>query len=280
MMKKFFNAAAAILLSLNLDAQALPEQLIKITRIETDTVLAECPDIKALKKNEIFSIYRNLEIIDGKEILSGYVDSLYFYENNNNTPVFRYIWDGQKKLLKEGYYLSPTGSFYEKPELNARTGAGTSEVKLLVFAGGGSSAMLFSSLETDIIIEEEGSDSSIFVEANLLFLYKALGLRISATSPQYYEYSSIELAAEYHFNIKTFNIHSYAGLGFVPVRAQFESLYKIQNNTFFCAGIIVPFSSLYLGINSKWENLVLKNETSEIIMPRQSAAVYLGMKLF
>jgi len=62
--------------------------------------------------DEMFAIYERVEEIDGVIRYIGYVDSVYLKSIDRYKLVFGYIWSGEQRNIKEGYYLVRKHVFY------------------------------------------------------------------------------------------------------------------------------------------------------------------------
>jgi hypothetical protein len=91
---------------------------------------------------EIFDVY---ETRDAETGLSGFVDSLYFSQTGADGILLKYVWKGEKKFLKPGYFAVRTGKIYSVAE-DASVKAGptltpaTSPASLAPVASSGSTA--------------------------------------------------------------------------------------------------------------------------------------------
>lgn len=102
--------AFSIIIPVALFGDHLIVDIIKKDTLEVD--IKSDGKIDEYEINEMFAIYEYVEEIDGVIRYSGYVDSVYLKSITRYKLVFGYIWSGEQRNIKEGYYLVRTYVLY------------------------------------------------------------------------------------------------------------------------------------------------------------------------
>jgi hypothetical protein len=230
----FFVVAALPLFS----AHASGDEILRIETVSYDSVEAipgsDSPPASSLRMFEIYDVYEKSLSIEGKQIYGGFVDSVYLLSitdpgsNEGRRLVFGYVWEGEGKYMRNGYYLLPTGRKYaaewnlsSKPDnsesvqvVQSRAGTGKGEMHLFARAGGVLDLMDSLVAETD----EPSNLRIIGAELNLglsLALSDFLGISGGLSTGR--KFGEIELAVQFEyfltFNFDPFSWRFYLGIG-------------------------------------------------------------------
>ncbi|MBN2533072.1 MAG: hypothetical protein JXB88_09275 [Spirochaetales bacterium] len=119
-MKIFCKIIILIAFSAFVPVLLLGDHLL-VNIIKKDTLEADIKsggEIDDYKVDELFAIYERVVEIDGVIRYTGYVDSVYLKSINRYKLVFGYIWSGEQRNIKEGYYLVRTYVSYKGESLN------------------------------------------------------------------------------------------------------------------------------------------------------------------
>jgi len=179
---KIFSNTFVLLFLISFSLFADDNAELKITALGDTYVEAAIPgevlSIRFENLGEIYDIYEDMLIIGENKTYVRLVDSVYLVEVSQGTLIFNYIWEGEKKYLKVGYYLAPTGHIYkaEVQEIKKVAQKGTASlfpadgVQLFHFIGGG--------IAIQSGFEKEETTFSGIVQTELTFL---LGNLVAAT---------------------------------------------------------------------------------------------------
>jgi hypothetical protein len=129
MMKIFFNLLILICCSILVLCAENPTRLkirfAKTDEAEIDLTKAEY-EASMFVISTIYDVYEKLEVIDNRNVYTGFVDSIYLSRINTAALkstdiaalIFGFVWSGESKYIKEGYYLVLTGRIYGLDEKN------------------------------------------------------------------------------------------------------------------------------------------------------------------